>query len=426
MTDAAARFEDTDLTARERKETTYRYERWRATATGVLEAAGMTFLLLIAVRHFEAGPLAKALIGSGASLGLLLGPWLVSRVQGLQWPAAFAASRVSLVGATLFLLIALFPIEPVYVIGSALALGCASIVVPLMTQVYQENYPERERGRLFSRTVVIRIATVAVFSFLAGHFLSGNMARFRWLLFLFAGAFVLAGFCQSRCPSRPLTKAGGTHPFRSLRFVRDDRLFRVTLIAWMLMGFGNLMTVPLRVEYLANPTYGWEWKGAPLTAGMIALLTGVLPNTARLMLNPFWGWAFDRMNFFVLRITLNLGFMLGILAFFTSGTFTGLVAGAFIYGTAHAGGDVAWSLWVTKFAPPERVADYMSVHTFFTGVRGAIAPLVAFQLVGILHITLLGWISGGLIVTATALLVPQIPHGRRSRPTSALTEEVMD
>jgi hypothetical protein len=194
----------------------------------------------------------------------------------------------------------------------------------------------------------------------------------------------------------------------------------------MLMGFGNLMTIPLRVEYLANPAYGWEWDGAPLTAGLIALLTGVVPNAARLMLNPFWGWAFDRMNFFVLRIILNLGFMLGILAFFTSGSFTGLVVGAVIYGTAHAGGDVAWSLWVTKFAPPERVADYMSVHTFFTGVRGAIAPLVAFQLVGLMHIQLIGWISAGLILTGTALLWPEIRHGRRSRSTSALTEEVMD
>lgn len=60
----------------------------------------------------------------------------------------------------------------------------------------------------------------------------------------------------------------------------------------------------------------------------------------------------------------------------------GLALGAVIFGVANAGGDVAWSLWVTKFAPPERVADYMSVHTFFTGVRGVAAPLIAFHLVG--------------------------------------------
>ena len=34
------------------------------------------------------------------------------------------------------------------------------------------------------------------------------------------------------------------------------------------------------------------------------------------------------MNFFVLRLTLNLGFALGILSFFVTGSVAGLVAGA--------------------------------------------------------------------------------------------------
>ena len=37
---------------------TYRYEQWRALSSGVLETAGTTFLLLIAVRWYEAGALA--------------------------------------------------------------------------------------------------------------------------------------------------------------------------------------------------------------------------------------------------------------------------------------------------------------------------------------------------------------------------------
>ena len=47
-----------------------------------------------------------------------------------------------------------------------------------------------------------------------------------------------------------------------------------------------------------------------------------------------------------------------------------MIGGAIIFGISYGGGDVAWSLWVTKFAPPERVADYMSIHTFLTGARG--------------------------------------------------------
>ena len=60
---------------------------------------------------------------------------------------------------------------------------------------------------------------------------------------------------------------------------------------------------------------------------MIALLTGVIPNLVRLVLSPVWGHLFDRMNFFALRVTLNVGFAIGILTFFLSDTLTGLVIG---------------------------------------------------------------------------------------------------
>ena len=81
---------------------------------------------------------------------------------------------------------------------------------------------------------------------------------------------------------------------------------------------------------------------------------------------------------------------------------------------------------MTKFAPPERVADYMSVHTFFTGVRGVIAPLVAFYLIAGLPFNYVGWICAGLIAIGTSLLVPEIKAGKFARPGAALTEEVAD
>jgi len=83
-------------------------------------------------------------------------------------------------------------------------------------------------------------------------------------------------------------------------------------------------------------------------------------------------------------------------------------------------------LWVTKFAPPERVADYMSVHTFFTGVRGVLAPLVAFQLVACWSPQAISWLGAGMILAATLILVPEIKAGKRGRPAAALTEEVSE
>jgi MFS family permease len=405
----------------DRTKITYRYERWRALSTGIIEAASTTFLLLIAVRAYQSGAFWKSAIAAGSSLGLLFTPVVVSVVTRRRLPPARASSWLFCFGSGAFLVSAAFPYLPIFALASMLAVAAAASAIPLFTHVYQENYPEAQRGRLFSRTVMIRIAAAALFSQAAGWALSHYFNWFRLLLVFFAVALAFAGFCLAQIPSAPIHDDGGAHPFRAMRFVRDDKLFRRTLICWMFMGFANLMMLPLRVEYLANPKYNLG-----LSVGMIALLTGVIPNVARLVLSPIWGHLFDRMNFFTLRVTLNCGFAIGIFTFFVSNSFWGLVLGAIIFGISNAGGDVAWSLWVTKFAPPSRVADYMSVHTFLTGVRGVVAPMAAFYLAQRLS---LGWLAGfsaALIVVATLLLVPEIKFGWRARKGEALVEKVSE
>jgi len=409
------------MSDKSRTERTYYFELWRAAATGILETAGTTFLLLIAVKALAAGSLAKALVAAGGSVGLLLSPVVVTCVAAAGWPTATAASRVLALGAASFFVAAAIPSLPIFVLCSVVAMASSAAVIPLLTQMYQENYPERERGRRFSRTVMIRIGMAAAFSKIAGDALTDQIGSFPLLLVVFGCALVFGSFCLSRCPTRPLSPDGSAHPLRALRFVREDRLFRRTLVCWMFMGFANLMMLPLRVEYLANPKYGLA-----LSVGMIALLTGVVPNLVRLLLSPAWGYLFDQMNFFTLRVALNAGYAIGILTFFTSNSLSGMICGAIVFGVSNAGGDVAWSLWVTKFAPPDRVADYMSVHTFLTGVRGVLAPLCAFYLANHFSLEMLALISAALILTATLLLVPEIKFGRSARRASALVEEISE
>jgi predicted MFS family arabinose efflux permease len=398
----------------DRTRLTYRLELQRAVPHGVLESAGSTFLLLIALKYFEAGAMAKALVASGGSVGLMLAPVVVSQVARRRWPAALAAARFAAVGAAVFLVMALVPWVVLYVVGCMVAMTAATSVIPLMTQIYQDNYPEDQRGKLYSRTVMLRIAVHAGFSGLAGQLLEADLRFTRLLLVLFAASFAFAAWRLTKYPSEPLHDDGGTHPFRAMRYVRDDRLFRYTLICWMLMGFANLMMLPLRIEYLGHPRYHLE-----LSAVQIALLIGVVPNVARLAMNQVWGRLFDRMNFLVLRVVLNAGFAISILTFFLSDSMTGLVLGSLIFGISNSGGDVAWGLWVTKLAPAARVADYMSVHVFFTGLRGVIAPVAAFHLASHFSLTAIGIFCAGLIVLASALLLPEIrwfQSARRGQP----------
>jgi hypothetical protein len=184
----------------------------------------------------------------------------------------------------------------------------------------------------------------------------------------------------------------------------------------MLMGFGNLLMLPLRVEFLANPRYGIE-----LPPAAIALVVGVIPSLTNLVFARFGGRLFDTMNFFLLRIILNAFFVAAISSFFLCGGMTGFVLGGFFFGMASSGGNVAWSLWVTKVAKPELVADYMGVHSFLTGVRGLAAPLMGFYLIEWFRMSDLAWWSLGAIALASLMLAPEARTLRRRRPAEPVT-----
>ena len=163
------------VSAPSRTPLTFRYEAFRAVASGILETASTTFLVLIAVRWFEAGALAKGLVASGAGLGYVISPVMVSRVEAARVPVARAASRFALAAAVALGLSALIPGQFVFVASSLVAIALAGAMTPLLTQIYQDNYPDASRGRFFSRTVMIRIASAVVFAAGAGYLLSINI-----------------------------------------------------------------------------------------------------------------------------------------------------------------------------------------------------------------------------------------------------------
>ena len=381
---------------------TYRYESFRAVSAGIIEAASGTFLLLIAVRWFHAGAFAKGCVAAGSGLGYLLTPVVVGAVSRSGMPAARAASRLAGAGAVALALAAAVPVLPVYVLASLLSLASAGAIWPLLTQIYQDNYPAHSRGRFFSRTVMIRIATAAAFSSAAGRLLAADIGYFRALLLVFSAAMAFAAWCLSRVPSRPLAGDAGRNPLRVFITVRDDRVFRATLIAWMLMGFANLMMLPLRVEFLANPKYGTR----PSTRHHRALHgRRTEPRAAGresdlgLALRP--GELFRASDDTQSRIRDRHP----------------LVFHERLAGWARDSGDGLRHLnrrqrpcleplgYEDRAARPRRRL-HERAHVLY-GVRGLTAPMVGFALVAVWPMTVLGFISAGFIVLATLLLVPE-------------------
>ncbi|MFC4990719.1 MFS transporter [Rubritalea tangerina] len=114
------------------------------------------------------------------------------------------------------------------------------------------------------------------------------------------------------------------------------------------------------------------------------------------------------MEFYRLRVLTNVFFFLGLLVYFLVPSFWGLVIGISLHGIGKAGGNVLWSLWTTKFAPAEKVGEYMSVHTFFTGVRGVISAFLAFAIAKTLGPQVVAYIGASCILIASLMLLPEL------------------
>lgn len=392
-----------------RKRRTFQIELRRAASYGILETAGATFLLLIAVKYFQTGATAKALLMVASPLGLLISPLAVSFTRWMQWTAAKGAAVTSWLGCVGFGVAAVVGGQTAFIASGMLGVLSISLGVPMLTQIYHENYPANERGDLFSKTVMVRVLVSATFAWLAGMWLESHLGHYRWLMAGFAVASGFGAWWIGGCPSGLLT-GGSTNPFHGIRHIRDDRLFRHLLTSWMLLGSGNLLMLPLRVEYLANPRFGISASPA-----VIALVVSTLPSLTNLVFARFWGRLFDSMNFFVLRIILNTLFIAGIATFFLIGGMSGFIAGGFFFGMANSGGNLAWSLWVTKVAPSGLVAEYMGVHSFLTGVRGVITPFFAFYMIEFTPMSTLAWIGMISIFLGSVILGPEANTLRKRR-----------
>lgn len=390
------------MTIEERESLTFRLERRRAVGMGILETAGVTFLILIAERWFQSGPAVKSVLQGSNSIGLLLTPLILHWAAGCKGGAGRAAALMYLVAAAGVLTAAAAPGEMVGVFmgGSVVAFMCVAGSAPLLASIFEQNYRGDRRGDLFSRNVVVRIIASMAFAWGAGIMIEHDISLWRWILVTYSAALLLAADCLWRTPTVTLTNSRDAHPLRAFTHVVHDRVFRWTLVSWMLMGFANLAMLALRVEYLASEEYGLN-----LDATAVAMLTLIVPNAARLLFTRVWGQLFDRVNFFTLRIVLNTGIMLGIVSFFTGAGVAGLYVGAVLFGISIAGADVAWSLWVTKVAPPGLAGEYMTVHTFLTGVRGVIAPFAAFYMAEHFGIGVTAIAMAIMIILASLVLV---------------------
>ena len=383
---------------------TFLLEMLRSVPQGFIETAGTTFAMYVAIRVFDVPVGMKMLIAAAGSLGLLLSLFTVQIVRRLGC-SVNAASVVVWAGAAGGFATAALSGDSalIYVIGVSAAAMLLMLGMPLMSQIYRKHYPDKVRGKLFSISNMIKALVGGAAGLGLGLWLTESGTDFHKLFWFYAGCCILMAVCVLLMAQVRLRRTQALKLFDAFHHVSSDAPFRKLLISWMMLGLGNLLCFALFVEFITNPDYGFT-----LDAKRVGFITSTIPMLAVIICVIPWGMVFDRLPFYRVRVMVNFFFLIGMLIYYLGNSYFTLCLGMVFHGIGRSGGNVLWSLWVTRFANEDNVGEYMSVHTSLTGLRGTLAPVIAFSVAGIMGPSTVALAGAALILISSLMLIPEM------------------
>ncbi len=383
-----------------RTKRTFFYDNIRCFFTGILESGFKTFILIIAIRVFQAPNICKAILSSIGFAGLLIAPVMVSFASRLRTvPATSICGYYFLIVAITIILSTITDSFWIYFMLLAIARVVFKQYIPLMLDVYGDNYPHQERGyRLSYSLMVLPIATI-LFSPIGGYILDSNLKNYRIVLLILAFSAIACAYSFFKIPSRPIPEnKEATSLFANFKVIFQDKLFFALLLIMMFNGIATQMTIPLRTEYLVNEKYGIN-----ISNFNVSLLIVTIPYAFRIISSIFWGKLFDKYSLSCVQIIVSVFTLIGLLIFFNATTISVLMLSAIFTGIGFGGGELVWCLWITKIVNKDKLSQYMSANTAFVGIRSFIAPFIGYFLLdhGI-SFSMIGTFAG-ILVTMSIL-----------------------
>ncbi|MCH7227508.1 MFS transporter [Haloferula sp. A504] len=381
---------------------TFRLELLRSFPQGFVETAMATFAVFVAIRIFDLPSWVKGAILASGSVGLLLSLFVVQIIRRRGWTVNNVAAGFWCLSAVGFGTSAVSADRPVlYAAGVCFAFVFLASASPLMAQIYRKHYADENRGRLFSLTSLSRACTVALGGWLLGLWVENQ--GFQPLFATYAAGTLLMALCVRAMAPVRLRASNRIRWFDAFSHVGDNKPFAKLLVMWMLIGLGNLISWALFVEFIGNPAYGFGFD-----AERTGFITATVPMLAFIVTVVPWGTVFDKLPFYRVRAMVNLFFIAGILIYYLGSSVFTLCLGIALHGIARSGGQILWMLWTTRFAEEDRLSEYQSVHSFLTGVRGVLAPFIAYACLQHLGPVSVALIASGLLLIGTLLIAPEI------------------
>ena len=380
------------------EQSTLQLDRPRFVLQGIIDIVLKNFTLLIAIRVFQMSNGIKSVLSATYYIGMAISPWVCQLFASNTIPLQtnYVISLFLLLVGISFSIASFTSNGIVFLFAIIAAKISYKQTVPFVTDIYNRNYPKQRRGQIIGALFTILAISSALFAHLFAQILDQSLNNYHWI---FASGAIASFLCCAiffRMPNGRIIP-GATHSLirSNLLILFQDRLFSFILILWSLMSFAFQMTYPLRMEYLVNPTYGINFSNK-----QVALLIIGIPTVTRVLSAIFWGKIFDTKNFAVMKIMVNLAFLISIPMFFFCTNFWALAISSAILGIGHSGSLMAWQLWVTKIAPVDKLSAYVSLDVAIMGFRDAIAAALGYSLLSNVSLHALSIASVVLILTS--------------------------
>lgn len=319
----------------------------------------------------------------------------------------------------LSLIFVAFAVTPMaFALPVVVSVALAMAIIPALNALYQSNYADHERGRIYGWVMSGTALANITASLAAGSLMDLNPSSYR-VIYPVVGLFGL-GSALLYYRIRPRRGPAGVHgmsdaalgpaewvsavgrairsPFRgAAEIFRQDRDFFRFEVSYMLYGMAFMILQPVLPIFLVDEIKV-QYSQAAMARGLIFF--GMIG-----LLSPLFGRLLDRWN--AVRLSI-LGFALLVvfpLALAVSRGVAGVYVAFAIYGIAMTGVNIAWTMGPILFAGRRDAASYMGIHVTMVGIRGLIGNPVGLVLLRTVGSRRTFLVASALFIAATIVMI---------------------
>ena len=385
----------------------FRIDSIRQAADGAVQPLIDSVFMIVAINYFAAGDFWKGLIAASMFIGYLLSAPLTGALNRTGIPRSTVLSLLTMLSSGAMLIGVFAPNGIIFALAVSLSSAAMHLRQPFFSDLYGEVYPAARRARRISPGLRMNLVLALVLGLLYGRLLDGSLDRWRWILAFCVLIQAFSSIMLTNLP-REANPAREDRWWQALAMPFRNPVFLYVQASWMLIGFGNLWTLPLRAVYLAESE-----RGMGLSPATVTLVLVVIPVSLKLLFIPIWARLYHRMSFPALRMSINVFFMTSIPLFFLTERLPIIILSSILFGIGTSGSPFIWQLWVTRIVPPDETRIYQSSHAFLAGIRGVVAPFVGFAVLQGLTFRTMGFISFALSLIATIMMIPLLHPDRK-------------